>query len=182
ISSKFAPLLNVEPCIVNPSYVIEIADGESVEVDRVIRDCKLKLGNSLFTIDLIPLGHGRFDTVGSWKAVIELHFHRHVVNQSGIHVDPSNIKAVNNWKAPTTPSKIRSFFRLAGYYWRFIAAFSKIAKPLTLLTQKNQKYEWGEKEEEAFQTLKNNLCDAPILSLLDEIEDFVVYCDHQIKE
>ncbi|GKA81886.1 putative reverse transcriptase domain-containing protein [Tanacetum coccineum] len=42
---------------------------------------------------------------------------------------------------------------------------------------KNQKYEWGEKEEEAFQTLKNKLCDAPILSLPDGVEDFVVYCD-----
>nr|GEV25506.1 hypothetical protein [Tanacetum cinerariifolium] len=55
ISTKFAPLLNVEPCIVNPGYVIEIADGKSVEVDRVICDCKLELGDSLFTIDLIPL-------------------------------------------------------------------------------------------------------------------------------
>ncbi|GJY03434.1 putative reverse transcriptase domain-containing protein [Tanacetum coccineum] len=66
---------------------------------------------------------------------------------------------------------------LAGYYQRFIANFSNIAKPLTSLTQKNQKYEWGKKEEEAFQTLKNNLCDAPILSLPDRVEDFVVYCD-----
>ncbi|GJW67063.1 putative reverse transcriptase domain-containing protein [Tanacetum coccineum] len=52
ISTKFAPLLNVEPCIVNPGYAIKIADGKSVEVERVIRDCKLELGNSLFTIDL----------------------------------------------------------------------------------------------------------------------------------
>ncbi|GKA04725.1 putative reverse transcriptase domain-containing protein [Tanacetum coccineum] len=59
-------------------------------------------------------------------------------------------------------------------HWRFIVNFSKIAKPLTSLTQKNQKYEWGKKEEEAFQTLKNNLGDAPILSLPDGIEDFVV--------
>ncbi|GJU87915.1 putative reverse transcriptase domain-containing protein [Tanacetum coccineum] len=52
-------------------------------------------------------------------------------------------------------------------FWlqHFIANFSKIAKPLTLLTQKNQKFEWGGKEEEAFQTLKNNLYDAPILSV-----------------
>ncbi|GJW81526.1 putative reverse transcriptase domain-containing protein [Tanacetum coccineum] len=60
---------------------------------------------------------------------------------------------------------------------RFIENFSKIAKPLTLLTQKNQKYEWGEKQEEAFQTLKDNLFNAPILSLPDGVEDFVVYCD-----
>ncbi|GKG47667.1 hypothetical protein Tco_0507152, partial [Tanacetum coccineum] len=44
---------NVEPCTVNPGYVIEIADGKNVKVDKVIRDCKLELGNSLFTIDLI---------------------------------------------------------------------------------------------------------------------------------
>ncbi|GJW74200.1 putative reverse transcriptase domain-containing protein [Tanacetum coccineum] len=68
------------------------------------------------------------------------------------------------------------FFKF-GYYRRFIENFSKISKPLTSLTQKIQKYEWGEKEEEAFQTWKNKLCDAPILSLLDGIEDFVVYCD-----
>ncbi|GJZ45551.1 putative reverse transcriptase domain-containing protein [Tanacetum coccineum] len=59
----------------------------------------------------------------------------------------------------------------------FIENFSKIAKPLTSLTQKNQKYEWGEKQEEAFQTLKDNLFNAPILSLPDGVEDFVVYCD-----
>ncbi|GJV75489.1 putative reverse transcriptase domain-containing protein [Tanacetum coccineum] len=63
ISTKFAPLLNVEPCIINPGYVIEIADGESVEVDRIIHDCKQDLGNSLFTIDLILLGHGSFDVI-----------------------------------------------------------------------------------------------------------------------
>ncbi|GJQ97807.1 reverse transcriptase domain-containing protein [Tanacetum coccineum] len=107
----------------------------------------------------------------------EVHFLGHVVNQNGIHVDPSKIEAVKNWKTPTTPSEIRSFLGLAGYYRRFISNFSKIAKPLTSLTQKNQKYVWGVEQEEAFQTLKNNLCDAPILTLPDGVEDFVVYCD-----
>ncbi|GKF39175.1 putative reverse transcriptase domain-containing protein, partial [Tanacetum coccineum] len=55
------------------------------------------------------------------------------------HVDPSKIEAVKSWKAPTTPFEVRSFLGLAGYYSRFIENFSKIAKPLTLLTQKNQK-------------------------------------------
>ncbi|GKA59303.1 putative reverse transcriptase domain-containing protein [Tanacetum coccineum] len=107
----------------------------------------------------------------------ELHFLGHVVNHNGIHVDPSKIETVNNWKAPTTPSKIRSFFGLASYYRRFIVNFSKIAKPLTSLTQKDKKHEWGVEQEEAFQTLKDNLCNDPILSLPDGIEDFVVYCD-----
>ncbi|GJQ99152.1 putative reverse transcriptase domain-containing protein [Tanacetum coccineum] len=61
ISTEFAPLLNVKPSIVNPGYVIEVADGKKVEVDRIIRDCKLELGNFLFSIKLILLGHGSFD-------------------------------------------------------------------------------------------------------------------------
>ncbi|GKC83725.1 putative reverse transcriptase domain-containing protein [Tanacetum coccineum] len=107
----------------------------------------------------------------------ELHFLGHVVNHNGIHIDPSKIEAVKNWKAPTTPSEIRSFLGLAGYYRHFIANFFKIDKPLTLLTQKNKKYEWGVEQEEAFQTLKDNLCNALILLLPDGIKDFVVYCD-----
>ncbi|GKC87725.1 putative reverse transcriptase domain-containing protein, partial [Tanacetum coccineum] len=92
-------------------------------------------------------------------------------------VDPSKIEVVKNWKAPKTPSKIRSFLGLAGYYRRFIAKFSKISKPLTSLTQKNKKNECGVEQEEAFQTLKDSLCNAPILSLLAGVENFVVYCD-----
>ncbi|GKC54900.1 putative reverse transcriptase domain-containing protein [Tanacetum coccineum] len=64
-----------------------------------------------------------------------------------------------------------------GYYKRFIINFSKIAKSLTLLTQKNQKFEWGDEQEIAFQTLKDMLCVAPILALPEGTNDFVVYCD-----
>ncbi|GJU17677.1 putative reverse transcriptase domain-containing protein [Tanacetum coccineum] len=63
ISTKFEPLLNVKPSIVSPGYVIEVANGKKEEVDRIIRDYKLELGNSLFTIDLIRLGHGCFDVI-----------------------------------------------------------------------------------------------------------------------
>ncbi|GKA91151.1 putative reverse transcriptase domain-containing protein [Tanacetum coccineum] len=63
ISTKFPPILNMKPSIANPGYVIEIADGKKVKVDRIIRGCKLELGSSLFTIDLIPLGHGSFDVI-----------------------------------------------------------------------------------------------------------------------
>ncbi|GJR68384.1 putative reverse transcriptase domain-containing protein [Tanacetum coccineum] len=101
-----------------------------------------------------------------------------LTNAPAVFMDLMNrIEAVKSWKAPTTPSEVRSFLGLAGYYRRFIENFYKIAKPLTLLTQKNQKYEWGEKQEEAFQTLKDNLCNALILSLSDGVEDFVVYYD-----
>nr|GEV57442.1 hypothetical protein [Tanacetum cinerariifolium]GEW03841.1 hypothetical protein [Tanacetum cinerariifolium] len=64
-----------------------------------------------------------------------------------------------------------------GYYMRFITNFSMIAKPLTLLTQKNKKFEWGDEPENAFKTLKDMFCDALILVLPEGPYDFVVYCD-----
>ncbi|GKD48387.1 putative reverse transcriptase domain-containing protein, partial [Tanacetum coccineum] len=99
----------------------------------------------------------------------------------GIHVDPTKIEAVKNWASPTTPSEIRQFLGLAGYYRRFIEGFSKIAKPMTELTQKNQKFNWGEEQETTFQLLKQKLCAAPILALPEGSDDFVVYCDATIK-
>ncbi|GKE02810.1 putative reverse transcriptase domain-containing protein, partial [Tanacetum coccineum] len=63
ISTEFMPLLNVKPSIVRPGYVIEVANGRKVETDRFICGFILELGNSLFTIDLIPFGHGSFDVI-----------------------------------------------------------------------------------------------------------------------
>ncbi|GJU44903.1 putative reverse transcriptase domain-containing protein [Tanacetum coccineum] len=384
ISTKFAPLLNVEPCTVNPGYVIEIADGKSVEVDKVIRDCKLELGNSLFTIDLIPLGHGSFDvivgmdwlskneavivchekvveipikeggilrvhgerTLGAAKALMNAKMdeprisdipvvrdftdvfpedllglppQRQVefridlvpgatpVAKSPYRLAPSEMQELSGqlqelqdkgfirpshspWGAPVLFMKKKDgsfrmcidyrelnkitiknryplpriddlFDQLQGacyfskidlrsgyhqllvheddipktafrtryghfefmvmpfgltnapavfmnlmnrvckpYLGRFVIVFiddilaylkskeeHKIHLKLVLESLRKEKlyakfskdwqYEWGKKEEEAFQTLKNNLCDAPILSLPDEVEDFVVYCD-----
>ncbi|GJX12670.1 putative reverse transcriptase domain-containing protein [Tanacetum coccineum] len=107
----------------------------------------------------------------------EVQFLGHVVNRDGIHVDPSKVESVKNWMTPESPTEIRSFLGLAGYYQRFIENFSKIAKPLTLLTQKNKAYVWGNNQDEAFQILKEKLCNAPVLAIPDGPDDFMVYCD-----
>ncbi|GJX49982.1 putative reverse transcriptase domain-containing protein [Tanacetum coccineum] len=107
----------------------------------------------------------------------EVQFLGHVVNHDGIHVDPSKVESVKNWMTLESPTEIRSFLGLAGYYRRFIENFSKIAKPLTLLTQKNKAYVWGDKQDEAFQILKEKLCNAPVLALPNGPDDFVVYCN-----
>nr|GEW42309.1 reverse transcriptase domain-containing protein [Tanacetum cinerariifolium] len=70
---------------------------------------------------------------------------------------------------------------IAGYYRKFIKGFSKIAKPMTKLTQKKVKFEWGDKQEAAFQLLKQKLCSAPILALPEGSEDFIIYGDASIK-
>ncbi|KAI3776360.1 hypothetical protein L1987_46138 [Smallanthus sonchifolius] len=104
----------------------------------------------------------------------EVQFLGHIVNDKGIHVDHAKIETVKNWNAPKTPTEVRSFLGLEGYYRRFISNFSKIAVPLTALTHKGKTYEWGPKQEEAFQTLKQKLCNAPILTLPDGNDDLVI--------
>ncbi|GKD74371.1 putative reverse transcriptase domain-containing protein [Tanacetum coccineum] len=66
---------------------------------------------------------------------------------------------------------------MAGYYRRFIENFYKIAKSLTILIQKCKTFDWGEEQELAFQTLKDKLCNVPVLALPDGPEDFMAYCD-----
>ncbi|GJU08144.1 putative reverse transcriptase domain-containing protein [Tanacetum coccineum] len=80
-----------------------------------------------------------------------------------------------------SPTEIRQFLGLAGYYRRFIEGFSKIAKPMTKLTQKKVKFKWGDKQEAAFQLLKQKLCSALILALPEGSEDFIAYCDASKK-
>nr|GEZ30106.1 reverse transcriptase domain-containing protein [Tanacetum cinerariifolium] len=86
-----------------------------------------------------------------------------------------------NRASPKTATEIRQFLGLPGYYKRFIEGFLKIVMTMTKLTQKKVKFDWGDKQEEAFQIIKQKLCSAPIFALPEGSEDFVVYCDASIK-
>nr|GEX58891.1 putative reverse transcriptase domain-containing protein [Tanacetum cinerariifolium] len=118
--------------------------------------------------------NAKFSKCDFWLDSVQ--FLGHVIDHSGVHVDPTKDKAIKSWATQTTPTEVSQFLRLAGYYRRFIEGFSLISIPLTKLSQENKKYEWGE-EEEVFQTLKQKLCSAPILALHEGTKDFVVYCD-----
>nr|GEU29495.1 putative reverse transcriptase domain-containing protein [Tanacetum cinerariifolium] len=270
VSTAFTPLLGIESSDLGFSYEIEIASGQLVEINKVIRGCKLEIEGHAFSIDLKPFGSGSFDVItlrviderpeekvrhlrsaktkeqkkedivvvrnfpdvslnklsglppnqeikfrialipgkisvakspyrlepfemeelvsfettqeGETVCLVfkcefwlqEVLFLGHVINGDGIHVDPSKIEAVKNWEAPITLSEVRSFLGLAGYYRQFIKNFSKIAKSLTILTQKCKTFDWGEEREKAFQTLKDKLCNAHVLALLDRPKDFVL--------
>ena len=104
-----------------------------------------------------------------------------MIDSQGIHVDPAKIESIKDWASPKTPTEIRQFLGLAGYYRRFIEGFSKIAKSMTKLTQKGVKFDWGDKEEEAFQLIKQKWCSAPILALPEGCKDLIVYCDASHK-
>ncbi|KAI3802550.1 hypothetical protein L1987_30686 [Smallanthus sonchifolius] len=123
--------------------------------------------------------YAKFSKCDFW--IREVQYLGHVINEKGIHVDPAKVEAIKNWAAPTTPTEVRQFLGLAGYYRRFIEGFSKIAQPLTSLTQKDKPYNWSETQESAFELLKQKLCSAPILSLPEGTDDFVVYYDASIE-
>nr|GFA06877.1 putative reverse transcriptase domain-containing protein [Tanacetum cinerariifolium] len=123
--------------------------------------------------------YAKFSMCEIW--IPKVQFLGHVIDKQGIHVDPTKIESVKDWASPKSPTEIRKFLGRAGYYRRFIKEFSKIAKPMTKLTQKKVKFEWGDKPEAAFQLLKQKLCSAPILALPKGSEDFIVYCDASNK-
>ncbi|GJS04367.1 putative reverse transcriptase domain-containing protein [Tanacetum coccineum] len=107
--------------------------------------------------------YAKFSKYEFW--IPKVQFLRHVIDRKGIHVDPAKIESIKYWASPKSATEIRQFLGLAGYYRRFIEGFSKIAKPMTKLTQKNVKFDWGEKKEATFQLIKQKLCSAPILAL-----------------
>nr|GFB25867.1 putative reverse transcriptase domain-containing protein [Tanacetum cinerariifolium] len=123
--------------------------------------------------------YAKFSKCEFWISKVQ--FLGHVIDSQGIHVDPAKIDSIKDWASPKIATEIRQFLGLAGYYRRFIEGFSKIARPMTKLTQKKVKFEWGDKQEEAFQVIKQKLCSAPILALPEGSEDFIVYCDASIK-
>ena len=68
-----------------------------------------------------------------------------------------------SWERPKSIFEIRSFLGLAGYYRRIIEDFSRLAAPMTRLTQKEVKFDWDDRCKEAFQELKRRLTSTPIL-------------------
>jgi hypothetical protein len=119
--------------------------------------------------------YAKFSKCAFWLR--EVSFLGHVISAEGIAVDPSKVQEVLGWKSPKSVTQIHSFLGLAGYYRRFIPNFSKIAKPMTQLLEKEAKFKWSPQCEEAFLTLKKLLTTAPVLAQLDIEKPFDVYCD-----
>ena len=87
------------------------------------------------------------------------------------------IETVKNWPTPKTAKEAKSFISLARYYLSYVNQFATIAKPLHQLAENDRDFEWDEECEQAFQTIKEALCSAPILAFPTENDPFVVDCD-----
>lgn len=98
------------------------------------------------------------------------------MSKEGVSVDPSMVEAINFWPIPTTISQVWSFHGLASFYKRFVKNFSSIMAPMTKCI-KQGKFEWNREAQQAFDTIKQLLCNTPILALPDFSQPFEVDCD-----
>ena len=94
----------------------------------------------------------------------EVVFLGHTVSGAGIAPDSQKIQAVSNWPRPRNLTETRAFVGLASYYRNFVPDFAAIARPLLELTRKHHRFEWTDKQEEAFLCLKRRLTEAPVLA------------------
>ncbi|GJP84837.1 hypothetical protein CLOP_g14887 [Closterium sp. NIES-67] len=107
----------------------------------------------------------------------ELEFLGHVISTEGIRIDPKKLWAIQEWQPPTNLQQLQSFLGFVNYVRRFIPNMAGLTGPLTDLLQKGTFYEWGEKQQAAFEALKNHLMSPPVLRIADPERSFEVITD-----
>jgi hypothetical protein len=109
----------------------------------------------------------------------EVNFLGHVVSREGVSMQKHKVKDVRDWPTPRSPTDVRRFLGLAGFYRRFVRDFADIALPLTDLTKAEMKnnWQWGAKEQQAFDTLKQRMTEAPVLAHPDPLRQWSVQTD-----
>lgn len=107
----------------------------------------------------------------------ELEYLRHIVTAEGVNPNPNKIEAVTDFRIPRNPTEVKSFLELVGYFRKFIKKFSTIAKSLTDLTKKDVNFHWTDKQQNSFETLKQRLCEVPVLTYPDFSKTFTLTTD-----
>jgi len=97
----------------------------------------------------------------------EIEYLGYVISLQGLRMDEEKIQTIKEWKEQTNVKGIQSFLGFANFYWRFMRDYSKITTPLSSLTRKEKGWEWSDKQQEAFETLKKAMITEPILQHFD---------------
>ena len=107
----------------------------------------------------------------------EIQYLGHILGKEEIKPVPAKTEAIKVMHPPVNPKQVRTFLGLVGYYRKFIRNLAKIAKPLTMLTRMDIKFEWKEIHQNTFTKLKEAIIQAPILQYLDTTKPYIVYTD-----
>lgn len=107
----------------------------------------------------------------------EIKYLGHIINGQGVAPDPDKVKAVREYPLPRTPKQIKSFLGLIGYYRKFISHFATKAKPLNNLLRKDVTFKWGKEEQDAFESLKREITNEPVLIYPDFNKEFILTTD-----
>ncbi len=100
-----------------------------------------------------------------------------VISPGRIEMDPTKLRGITEWPAPKTLRHLRSFLGFGNFYRRFIHHYSDLTKPLNELLQKKTKWNWSQRQEEAFETLKERFASEPVLMMPDQGKPFILECD-----
>ncbi|GJX08209.1 putative reverse transcriptase domain-containing protein [Tanacetum coccineum] len=197
-------LLDIILDTLDVNYSVKLADGRVSEANTILRGCTLGLLGHPFNIDLMPVELGSFDVIigMDWLAN---HHAVIICDEKIVRIPYGDEVLIVQCAAPMeralyrlAPSKLQEFEEEHPEHLKLILKFlkkeelyakfskcefwlTKIAKPMTKLTQKSMKFDWTEKAEVAFQLLKHKLYSAPILALPEGSENFVVYYDASHK-
>lgn len=109
-----------------------------------------------------------------------LNYLGHSVGAGELKIDPSKVEVIVNWPKPKSTTEVRSFLGATQYWRKFIANFSLIAAPLHALAGLNKVFQWGGKQQKAFNTLKEKISTAPVLALPDLQRPYAIILRHLI--
>jgi len=109
-----------------------------------------------------------------WKQIEYLGL---VISENKVAMDPVKVTRVREWSVPENRTDVQAFIGFVNFYRRFIQDFSTIAQPLFDLTCSDQAWNWGTKEQEAFECLKMAVTTAPILASPQDLEPFRIEAD-----
>ena len=108
---------------------------------------------------------------------LSINFLGHVISEAGVACDPDKLSAVKEWPVPTNQKELRGFYGLCSYYRRFVPMFAEVTDPLAQMMGKKSNFAWNEEAQKSFDTMKQLLCEPPVLALPNDTSNFILDCD-----